>query len=46
MAAGRLPISLLRWEITGRDDEIQRLRDHRPLDDVLAGGNAERSDQR
>jgi hypothetical protein len=46
MAAGRLPISLLRWEITGRDDEVQRLWDHRPLDDVLAGGNAERSDQR
>jgi hypothetical protein len=35
MAAGRLPISLIRWELTGYDDEIQALRPYRPLDDLL-----------
>jgi uncharacterized protein (DUF885 family) len=36
MGAGRLPISLLRWELTGLDDEIDRLWPHRPLDELLA----------
>ena len=35
MAAGRLPISLIRWELTGYDDEIQALRPYRPLNDLL-----------
>ncbi len=26
LAAGRMPISLIRWEMTGRDDEIRRMR--------------------
>ena len=30
--AGRIPISLLRWEMTGLDDEIERLWTREPLD--------------
>jgi uncharacterized protein (DUF885 family) len=26
LAAGRMPIALIRWELTGRDDEIRRMR--------------------
>lgn len=26
LAAGRMPISLIRWQMTGRDDEIQKMR--------------------
>ena len=31
MAAGRLPISLIRWEMTGLDDEIRRLWLRQPI---------------
>jgi len=31
MGAGRLPVSLLRYDLTGQDDEIRRLWAHRPL---------------
>ncbi|WP_165357292.1 DUF885 family protein [Sphingosinicella sp. CPCC 101087] len=31
MSAGRLPVSLLRYDLTGHDDEVARLWDHRPL---------------
>jgi hypothetical protein len=31
MAAGRLPISLIRWEMTGRSDEVQGLWPREPL---------------
>ncbi len=34
MTAGRIPLSLLRYEMTGLDDEIRRLRDHVPLDEA------------
>jgi uncharacterized protein (DUF885 family) len=27
LAVGRIPLSLIRWELTGRDDEIRRMRD-------------------
>ncbi|MEO1251440.1 MAG: DUF885 family protein [Pseudomonadota bacterium] len=33
MAMGRLPISLIRWEMTGRDDEIEALWEWRPIPD-------------
>ena len=32
MDAGRIPISLLRWEMTGLDDEIERLWTREPLE--------------
>jgi hypothetical protein len=32
MAAGRLPISLIRWEMTGLDDEVRQLWPREPLD--------------
>jgi len=25
-SSGMIPVSLIRWELTGRDDEIRRLR--------------------
>ena len=31
MAAGRLPISLIRWEMTGLDDEVRKLWSRRPM---------------
>ena len=31
IARGRLPMSLLRWEITGLDDEVRRLWDWQPI---------------
>jgi uncharacterized protein (DUF885 family) len=31
MAAGRLPLSVIRWEMTGHDDEIRRLWQWNPL---------------
>ena len=31
MAAGRLPISLIRWEMTGLDDEVRDLWNREPL---------------
>jgi uncharacterized protein (DUF885 family) len=31
MQSGRLPISLLRWEMTGLDDEVAQLWSHEPL---------------
>ena len=31
MAAGRLPISLIRWEMTGLDDEVRELWHREPL---------------
>jgi hypothetical protein len=34
MNAGRLPISLLRFELTGYDDEVKALWEHRPLSTV------------
>jgi len=40
VAAGRLPVALLRWELTGHDDEIEALRPYRPLDELLGDGNA------
>jgi uncharacterized protein (DUF885 family) len=26
LAAGRMPISLIRWELTGNDDEVRTMR--------------------
>ncbi|WP_235302693.1 DUF885 family protein [Sphingopyxis sp. MWB1] len=37
MNTGRLPVSLLRYDLTGQDDEIGRLWRHVPLSDVIAG---------
>ena len=34
MAAGRLPISLLRWDMTGLTDEVEKLWPRQPLDAV------------
>ncbi len=34
MKAGRLPISLIRWEMTGQDDEVRRLWSRQRLEDV------------
>jgi uncharacterized protein (DUF885 family) len=31
MAAGRLPISLIRWEITGLDDQVRDLWSRQPI---------------
>lgn len=31
MAAGRLPMSLIRWEMTGLDDEVRDLWTRQPL---------------
>ena len=31
MAAGRLPLSLIRWEMTGLDDEVKNFWAHDPL---------------
>ncbi|MEP0204013.1 MAG: DUF885 family protein [Halioglobus sp.] len=31
MQAGQIPLSLLRWEMTGRDDEVQRLWTREPM---------------
>lgn len=36
MAAGALPIALIRYELTGLDDEIQQFWDHQPLTSKLA----------
>lgn len=36
MATGRLPISLIRWEMTGHSDEVARLWPRQPLDTVAA----------
>jgi uncharacterized protein (DUF885 family) len=27
LAVGRIPLSLIRWEMTGKDDEVRRMRD-------------------
>jgi hypothetical protein len=35
MNAGRLPVSLLRYDLTGQDDEIRRLWAHRPLSQLV-----------
>lgn len=35
MTAGRLPIALLRWELTGRSDEADALRQRAPLETVV-----------
>lgn len=37
MAAGRLPISLIRWEMTGLDDEVGKLWSRRPIPDEADG---------
>lgn len=37
MTAGRLPVALLRYDLTGLDDEIAGMRRWRPLAEVLAG---------
>ena len=34
MASGRLPVSLLRYELTGNDDEVKSLWEHKPLSSV------------
>jgi len=31
MAAGRLPISLIRWEMTGLDDQVRDLWSRQPI---------------
>lgn len=36
MAAGAIPIALIRYELTGLDDEVQQFWDHQPLGDALA----------
>jgi len=35
MAAGRLPISLIRWEMTGLDDQVRDLWSRRPIPEQL-----------
>lgn len=37
-AAGVIPISLIRWEMTGRGEEVARMRDAPPLEAANAGG--------
>jgi uncharacterized protein (DUF885 family) len=34
MDSGRVPVSLLRYELTGYDDEVKALWEHRPLSTV------------
>ena len=41
LATGQIPISLARWEMTGRDDEAQRFLKPEPLP-VPAASRAER----
>jgi hypothetical protein len=36
IAKGRIPISLIRYEMTGRDDDIERFWDRPPLESVIA----------
>ncbi|MFT4767755.1 MAG: hypothetical protein ACI8RN_000884 [Glaciecola sp.] len=36
MAAGAIPVALIRYELTGLDDEVQRFWDHQPLSARLA----------
>lgn len=36
MAAGAIPIALIRYELTGLDDEVQRFWDYQPLSEKLA----------
>lgn len=36
MAAGGLPVALIRYELTGLDDEVQQFWNHQPLADKLA----------
>ena len=36
MAAGGLPVALIRYELTGLDDEVEQFWDHEPLEDRLA----------
>lgn len=36
MAKGRIPISLIRYEMTGHDRDVQRFFDHTPLSAFLA----------
>lgn len=38
LAAGVIPISLLRWEMTGRGEEVARMRAAPPLDAIRNGG--------
>jgi len=38
LAAGVIPISLIRWEMTGRDEEVAGMRDAPPLDAVADNG--------
>lgn len=38
MNAGRLPVALLRWELTGLDDEVSELWPHVPLDRIVDEG--------
>ncbi|MHB9881172.1 DUF885 family protein [Pacificimonas sp. ICDLI1SI03] len=35
MNTGRLPVSLLRYDLTGYDDEIREMWDHQPLAEIL-----------
>jgi hypothetical protein len=35
MAAGGLPVALIRYDLTGLDDEVQTFWEHVPLEDVL-----------
>jgi len=35
MAAGALPVALIRYELTGLDDEVQEFWEHEPLEDVI-----------
>lgn len=37
MHAGRLPVALLRYDLTGHDDEVRTLWRHQALSEVLAG---------
>ncbi len=36
MAAGAIPVALIRYELTGLDDEVAQFWDHQPLSDKLA----------
>jgi hypothetical protein len=38
LAAGNIPIALIRYEMTGYDDEVRQFWDHQPLEAVLAAG--------
>jgi uncharacterized protein (DUF885 family) len=31
LAVGRMPLSLIRWELTGRDDELREMRVETPI---------------